>query len=253
MTDAETMVLASVQVFQAKAEHPKPIGFGSAFIVNYLNRKFFISVSHVTNHEGLTTFLETNIPFDPKDGPIIKSVGGICYFDLLNTTGIKTSEEFEKLLKTGKRKHHDICFAEIKDDDIPLLQPAMDFGVFSVPFSKKIILDLDYVALPDNAERYGFYGKINPTYFGKTLMMTPTLKHSLTYYRSDEDFHIFYAPKTIKSKKEYAGCSGAPVLDSQQRLVAVACAVTPGSKWIYGFPIKKCKELLDYALQTNLL
>ena len=64
---------------------------------------------------------------------------------------------------------------------------------------------------------------------------------------------IGQAPQIISDSEDYEGCSGAPILDSQCRIVALACAVHTGTRIIYGFPIQKCKELLDYALQTGML
>jgi len=254
LTDAETMVLASVQVFLAKYNRPKPVAFGSGFTINYLDKTLFISVSHVTAREGLTTFLETNIPFDPKDGPILKTVDGICNFDLFNTAGVQTPEELKELLKNGKRKRLDISFAEYIPNDIPLLQEEIDLGAFKVPFCEKLTLEMSYIAVPDEEERYGFYGQIKSQYSGMNLKRTPTLKHSLKYHGTRDDFYIFLSPEVIKTKKSFAGCSGAPILDSQQRLVAIACGVAPPpSRFIYGFSIQKCKQLLDYALQMKML
>jgi len=64
---------------------------------------------------------------------------------------------------------------------------------------------------------------------------------------------MFLAPEIITDKENYEGCSGAPILDSQGRIVALACAVLTNSKVIYGFSIQECKKLLDYALQTWML
>lgn len=253
MTDAEAMVMSSLQVFMADPKKPKPVSFGSGFIISYLDRLFFVSVSHVTDRKGVTTYLETNIPFQPSDGPILKHVSEICYVDLLDTANIQTPDDLKQLIESGKRKRLDICFAEYKPDGIPLYQLPMDFQAFRVPYHEKIILDMDHICMPDEKERYGFYGQITPRYAGQSLIMTPTLKHSLKYVRSNKDFHLFASPITIKTKQEFAGCSGAPILDSQHRLVAIACEVLPKSKWIYGIPIQKCKQLIDYAITTKML
>ena len=255
LTDLETMVLASVQVFMAKKELPRPVKFGSGFTINYRDRTFFISVSHVTDHEKLTMFLETNIPFDPKDGPKLKPIGEICYFDLLNTANVKTPEGLEELLNSGRRQRLDISFALYNyNEDVPLLNEAMDFGPFKIPFCEKLTLEMSHVAEPSQDERYGFYGKIKPKYFSHTLIMTPTLKNGLTFQGHKDDFYVFISPEIIKTKNSYAGCSGAPILDSKQRLVAIACAIgRPPSRFIYGFPIQKCRQLIDYAIDMKML
>jgi hypothetical protein len=249
MTDAELMVRASIQVFLAKADYPKPEGFGSCCVIVYQNRRFFISVSHVTDAEGYTTFLETNQPFD-KRGPIIQPIGGICYFDQIKVTKDMSLEDFESVLQQGKRL--DIAFAEIKHN-IELLQPEMDFKAFKVEASTKLPLFMEDATMPTKDERYGFFGKVRHSYNGIQLSMIPTLKHSLKFHRTKGEFYMFLAPQIISDSEDYEGCSGAPILDSQCRIVALACAVHTGTRIIYGFPIQKCKELLDYALQTRML
>jgi hypothetical protein len=250
MTDYELIVRSSIQVFLANPQYLKPEVFGSCCLISYQDRLFFISVSHVTDFEGLATLMETTLPFDER-GPILKTVGGICYFDLINMKkDLISVEEFEKVLQTGKRL--DISFAEIKDP-VTLLQPEMDFGAFKVHANNKAILHMDEIAEPQKEERYGFYGKVKPEYFGKGLKMTSTLKHNLKFHRTNKDFHIFLAPEVIKDSLDYEGCSGAPILDSNGKLVALACAIRTGTRIIYGFPITEGKKLLDYALQMGML
>jgi hypothetical protein len=42
MTDSELMGRSSIQVFIAKPDEPKPVGFGSACIIRYLDRNFLL-------------------------------------------------------------------------------------------------------------------------------------------------------------------------------------------------------------------
>ncbi|HTD99031.1 MAG TPA: hypothetical protein VK668_07070 [Mucilaginibacter sp.] len=250
LTDVEVMVLSSIQVFIADPKKPRPVGFGSGFVIRYLDRRFLVSVSHVTEDKtGLVTMLETNLP-PGNEGPILQPIEGIWYFDLLTFDPKNVPEDIVKVLEQGPRKRLDICFAEIRHD-IPLLQPEMVFPNFTVPYTEKIELDMNHIAEPVKDERYGFYGKIRHNYEGDTLIMTPALKGPLTYHRTNANFHIFLAPEIIKDKEDYEGCSGAPILDSQQRLVGVACTVATGSKIIYAFPIEKCKTLLDQAIAID--
>lgn len=250
MTDAEIIIRSSIQVYLANKDHPKPEGFGSGCIIEYLDRKFFVSVSHVTDVGDLVTFLETNQPDTDGKGPILKPVSGICYFDQLQVTEGMSLEDFESMLEKGKRL--DICFAEITDD-IELLQPEMDFGTFKVPQSYKLHIDMEDTTVPTKDERYGFYGTIKHKYYGPGLKKAIAFKHSLTYHDTKGHFHRFLSPQTILDKEDYQGCSGAPILDSQGRIVALACSVVTGTKLIYGFSIQECKRLLDYALQMKML
>lgn len=248
----ELIIRSSLQVMLAKTEDMKPIGFGTGCIIVYKGKKFLVSVAHVTDHEGLTVMLETNLPSDESRTPL-KPVGGLCTFDLLKVTKDMDVTKFQELISArDKKKRLDITFAEIKED-IPLLQPAIDFGAFKIAAGSKIYLYMDNIALPENDLEYGFYGKVRHGYRGLYLQMTPTFKHSLKYTSSNEYFHRFIAPEMITDSADYEGCSGAPILDSLGRLVALACGVYVPSKVIAGFSIHKCKELLDYALQAKML
>lgn len=249
MTDAELMVRTSIQVFLLDKDFPKPIGFGSGCIFIYLDRMFFVSISHVTDAGELTTCLETNQPFDER-GPILKPIGGICYFDEIKVDNGISIEDFDNILKTGKRL--DISFAEIKEPT-ELLQPEIDFGLFKVDACSKLPLFFDDAVKPTKEERYGFFGKVRHDYEGDVLKMTPTFKHSLIFHRAKSHIYMFLAPETISDAEDYQGCSGAPILDSQGRIVALVCSVHRGTKIVYGFSIHKCKELLDYALQMGML
>ncbi len=224
MTVAELIVRASIQVFQLDPATQMPVSFGSGCLVMYLGRTFFVSVSHVTDYNGLVTCLETNRPPDER-GQILSPVGGICYFDQLKFKEGTSLQDFEALASTGKRL--DIAFAELKDT-IELLQPAIDFPAFRVEAGEKVRLYLDNAVLPHGEETYGFYGKIRLEYEGRVLRSTPTFKHSLKFHRQKDHMYMFLAPEIILDKADYEGCSGAPILDSEGGIVALACAVVTG-------------------------
>lgn len=83
--------------------------------------------------------------------------------------------------------------------------------------------------------------------------MTPTLKNNLTFHRTNGYFHMFLAPEITQRKEDYEGCSGAPIIDSDGNLVALACKVLVGSKVLYGFSIQECIKLLKISLDSKML
>ncbi|WP_179414532.1 hypothetical protein HDF19_00735 [Mucilaginibacter sp. E4BP6] len=252
LTDAQLMVLSSVQIYQTRPAEKRPIGFGSGFKAKYRDRLFFISVSHVTDKGELENYLETNIYDNDQKAWIWKKIGGFCYFSLIDGNQVTAPDDLLKLIENGKEERLDICFTELKSD-IPLLQLPMDFRVFKVGKTEKITLDLDYVAVPDRSERYGFYGKIRHNVGSRVHESQPTLKHTLDFQCELGDFYILLAPEIIKDEYDYKGCSGAPVLDSEQNLIGVASAVKTDTKIIYVFSIQRCKQLIDYAIEMGML
>ena len=158
---------------------------------------------------------------------------------------------FETLIEENGERI-DLTFSKI-NEPLDLRQPAMDFDSFKIEASQKIILHLESATIPNKEKEYGFYGKVKPKYSGIHLIMTPTLKHSLKYHRTNGYFHMFLAPEIIKSADDYRGCSGAPIIDSEGKIVALACKVVEGSKIIYGFSIQECMKLIDLAIDANQL
>jgi hypothetical protein len=64
---------------------------------------------------------------------------------------------------------------------------------------------------------------------------------------------MFLAPEITQRKEDYEGCSGAPIIDSDGNLVALACKVLVGSKVLYGFSIQECIKLLKISLDSKML
>lgn len=243
----ELMILSSIQLFMAKPEYIKPEVFGSGCIAKYKNSFYLLSVFHVINYDELNLYMETNWPIDETGVPLIP-VSGFVYFDLLKIAQTANGDELLNLIENGGERL-DITFAKInKLPDPELLQPKIAIKNVTLDERPKLYLDLDYVSEPGKAETYGFYGKINHKYDGITLKMEPTLKDNLKYFSSSKSFHKFLAPDIITSETDYEGCSGAPILDSEGRLVALACKIAKGTKLIYGFSIQECIKLLEMAI-----
>ena len=249
MTVEELTVRSSIQIFQADKNFLKPVGFGTGCTVKYLGHTLLLSVSHVTNDDGLTTFLETNLPPENNTTPL-KPIGGFFWYDIFKITGGMDLTDFESLITTGERI--DVTFSKLTEN-FELKQPAMDFGFFKVEESDKLMLDLDYATTPDKDKTYSFYGKIRPEYQGIYLKMTPTLKNGLKFHKTNGYFHMFLAPQIITDKDDYRGCSGAPILDSEGRIVALACKVMANTKIVYGFSIQECMKLIKLTIDAKQL
>ena len=247
ITPLEKIVKSSIQVYMADPAYMKPQGFGSGFIFQFDNEKFFVSVSHVTSGT-LQTFLETNI-IDEENRPIYKPVGGLMYFDVLKFSKDINARELEEVLnKKGDRL--DITFARI-ESPYTLIQPELKFPIYTVNEGPKFFIDESEITTPNKESLYGFYGKVKPDFQNNTVVMRPTLKNDLTFHRKKGVFDIFLSPNLIKDSEDYQGCSGAPILDYEGNIVSIACAVWPNTKMIYGFSIQECLRLLKIALSTK--
>ena len=244
---------ASQQIVIVEADTIRPVAFGSGCIVYYKDRTFLLSVAHVTNIGRYGACIETNLP--PQEGKSeIYSVGSMCYFDQY-----KLPRNFSQLDIKGFQdlgaffdKTLDITFCEVKED-ITILQPGIDFGSYKVTKGHKIILYLDDAIEPEPGKKYGLFGKIRQKLVGTILYSQPTLKLGLQFQGKLDRFRYFLTPEIIKNKEDWEGCSGAPIIDEDGKLVGLASSIKTNSKLLFAFSIGECKKLLNIAIENKLV
>lgn len=252
---AEELAIRSSLQLVILDDNSAPVSFGSGFIVLYNGRHFLLSVAHVTDTGPYKIAIELGLPTDER-GVIFKPVGGFYHFDTFSIGAPELLLEVEDLFKNGERL--DVSFAELTID-FPLIQQEMDLGAFKVEEGGKAILEIENIVQPTKDKKYCFFGRVKhiPTGIVKDnlpqIKMENTLKYGLDYLSSNKQFHRFIAREIINDSAEYQGCSGAPILDENGFVVAIACAVRPKSKIVYGFPIGWCLELVDQTMKIEAL
>lgn len=250
MNILNALAKSSIHILMIEPTTKEPLAFGSGCLVQYKERNFLLSVAHVTDINGLATCIETNQPQMEGKTPLY-SVGAMCFFDQYKTD-IPVQIFSVKDLFNNLQETLEVTFCEIKED-IQLLQPEWDFKAFKIDTGEKIILNLEVAGEPDPDKLFGFCGRVRQKLRGSRLNLQPTMKLDLKYGGKKGRFYYFLAPEIIKDKEDYQGCSGAPILDEDGRLVALASKVMTNTKLIYGFSITECRNLLDIALQTGML
>ncbi|MCC9063719.1 hypothetical protein [Flavobacterium piscisymbiosum] len=249
----DVIVKASIPLIVVSPGDLEPEGFGSGCIVRHRERLFLLSVAHVTDYEGKSTCIITNQL--PKDGKgVIYSVGAMCFFDEYKLAKDQILEEIQSLddLLQNFNETLDVTFCEIKEP-IELIQPETDFIYHKIEKGRKIIFDFDAIDNPDKSKVYGFSGYIRQEINPGKIESQITLKIGLTFHKTKGRFHMFLADKIIRDADDYRGCSGAPIVDEEGKLVALAASVLKNSQIVFGFSIHECKRLLDHAIETNLL
>jgi hypothetical protein len=244
---------ASQHLLVCRPSDLKPMRHGSGCIVLYKNRKFLLTVAHVTDHEGEATCIETGLPTEELQTPIY-SVGAMCYVDLYKVPPDVRQREIRRFedLSLMFDETLEISFCEIKED-IAIIQPEWDFGAYKIVKGPKVYLNLHEAGEPDREKLHGLCGRIKPETRGITIVTTPTLKLDLEYVQSFGRFHLFSVPELISDSDDYRGCSGAPILDETGKLVGLLQSVLPNSNSIFAFSIEECKRLLDWAIEAKLL
>ncbi|MCH8535818.1 MAG: hypothetical protein LAT51_12165 [Flavobacteriaceae bacterium] len=243
---------SSVHLIVFDKETNQPLQYGSSCIAMYKDKLFVISVNHVTRIKGKETYtlIETGLPV--KDGKVsYYSTGGLVYFDVFKANNIETGNIEQ--LTFSEEEPLDITFTTVKDD-VLLLQKGFNYNGHEITEGQKIILKLDYTAKPKHDLYFGFFGHINhDIYADKVIKSEVTFKLDLIYKGLYNKFHLFNTQEEIKKYEDYAGTSGAPIIDEKGQFVALACSVIVGTKSVFAFPIDYCKQLMDLSIDSGLV
>ncbi|MCH5152813.1 MAG: hypothetical protein J1F68_02485 [Clostridiales bacterium] len=241
MNITEKRILSSIPI--NSINNNAPLSNASGCFIDYRGHTFFLTVYHTVSNNNLTNGIV--VDFDPSKGVCLAQLTVFCPFIRGN---ILTKEVDE------------VDFACREIDTMP---PCQYFEVDSygkiIRRTPRIKLISDLTDLPSKNEEYGFAGYIYGNLTGNPLVNAKfkyVWNQELGYYEglkyvcSKGDYHLFSLPNTRDyDADDFKGTSGAPILDSQGKLVAlVACGYlsNDGKEWIIkGFNLAKYKDIID--------
>jgi len=73
----------------------------------------------------------------------------------------------------------------------------------------------------------------------------------MTFQRAEGDFYFFKLPSPHPGHESFKGCSGAPIVDSEARVVALVCGGDPATNEIHGIALKKNEAVLEHSPRSN--
>jgi len=159
----------------------------------------------------------------------------------------------------------DFAFTTVPDDLAPRHQ-EMDARGYMPRNEPKRDVESDLSIVPDACRRYGFYGQahIEVVGGGHTLSSDARLEMDMEYVQTVGDKYAFRLshphPGFQRSEDDpeygdhyYEGCSGAPILDDNGRLVALltggdALQATTHSDIVYGLALPQYRRALDIEI-----
>ena len=219
----------------------QPKSMASGCFVQYRKEYFFLTVYHTIEDNELSHMLVTDI--DTKKGTLLFP---------LNLSFMKRGN-----IQTGIEKDF-IDFAWQQFTKLPKCFYCQYNEKGELEKCLRNILPIDFNVVPNENEEYGFAGYVNgrpeenpfvnsPI---KTILNRDLIYHSgLKYKGIDDDYYIFSMPNSDFDDSDFHGTSGAPIIDSKGKLVAL---VSRGhismdeEEWIIkGIALSKFKFSLD--------
>ena len=196
----------------------KPVGVASGCLVNIVGRRLVLSVSHATGRGRWIAEMQFDTALDKTLVHYFGKRWGVRHLD--QTTSMPDELDFS--------------FTEVLDDFFSMMQERNSVGeIVNQRLRHEFITSLE--DLPVNDEVYAFSGRVRTAQIDETTYWSePNVYPGLRYRRTEGHYHVFELPVEHPGHEAFKGCSGAPIVDRKQRIVALVCSGDANSNTITG-------------------
>jgi len=148
----------------------------------------------------------------------------------------------------------------IKDVEFSFHPLRTDFKCFfhlrtwegkTIELTERPVLTLNDIAEPNEQTNYGFSGDINPTSIPHLNAFETEfhIYHGLKYDHFENDMYCFKMPEEHPGHEWFKGCSGAPIIGENGKVVSLVSGGCKNRNEIYGNNLSKCIRTLDFFIE----
>ena len=211
------------------------IGFGSGTMIDHSECRFIVAAEHVVQH-GSTGWAAVV----QQDG-----TGQLEYY---RPNAFTYVGEVRK--STSARRLLDLCAAQVKPELQTWYEDRTPRGLFDR--RPHHVFDSRSMTYPDRSQIYGFAGLVrterhDASTFASEMVVYP----GLTYSHSEEEVHHFKLPVPHPGHDAFQGCSGAPIVDFNRKLVAVVVGGDTSTNCIRGVAIQRVLPNLQFLASRS--
>ncbi len=211
-------------------EDGKPLGIASGCLVTCRGRRFVLSACHAVQPDSKGWAIE--LDHDSRKGT-----------EMYWPTSFMYMAEMQK--GSGVLEYVDFCFAEVAADLQPIHAHRTFFSVSDV--RPRHIFEVEDFAEPTVEGVFGFSGEVKPEKHGLEAIATEmNVYPGLRYVRSEGADHIFQLPVDHPGHESFRGCSGAPIVDMDRRVVALVSSGSKEAGTITGVAISRAMTALNW-------
>ncbi len=212
-----------------------PCGFGSGCLLDFKGGRFLLTVFHVAQRSSKWS---AQIKFD----------------DELQKIEVLFLNEFSYLADYYEDKK------TIQDVEFSFHPVRPDFKSFyhnrnwkgeTLEFKERPVFTVDNISEPNKDTYYGFSGDIQPILFPdlNAFETTQHIYHGLKFDRVENGMLYFKLPEDHPGHEMFQGCSGAPIIGEDGKVVSLVSGGCDKDNEIYGCNLLKCIRTLDYFLE----
>jgi len=206
-----------------------PVGIASGCLVDYLGTRVVLSVFHATKKESNWAI---EVKYEPGKGSQLYRPGSFHHLSLMKPGSAKIDEV-------------DFSYREVASDLNSYFQEISPSGHI---ISERIreVFQPDFSIQPDINEIYGFAGQVMPEMHGTDTLVTEMRVYpGLKFVRTEDSYHVFELPVSHPGHEHFHGCSGAPIIDTKGKVVALVCYGDINRNVIFGISLAKYQVVLD--------
>lgn len=234
----------------------EPISCGSGVLISYKERVFIISCEHVIPHDSYGVMIEDN----KTNWETLSSINFSCppfiFYDIAKIVD-RSSDNLEQA--APKKDTLDFAFTELtgfqgilqQSHKIPLSGEGDSLTYLDIEGGYKNILDISPTYTPSYDSKFALSGRINQSFNGARLRSEIKIEGNMKFISSGRFYETYSVDKIIKKKKEYAGCSGGPIIDDEGNLAGIFTNAMIGEKRLYVFPVRHIAFGLDLYINNG--
>jgi hypothetical protein len=202
----DRIMISAIPIRKLNINH-NVIGNRSGCLINYHGSRFILTAAHhIEPDQRWAAEIRANYHNHMTQ---VYLLGGLTFL-------------FTGNLETGEVRQVDLAYQSVPGDLISYHQEFTVADGLTRESERPVFPLIEDVALNRRA-LYGFCGQANVDIAAQAgyLGLDHRFEPDLRYVRDEDDLHVFRLNHAHPGHEYYEGCSGAPILDSQGRLVAL--------------------------------
>jgi len=230
----ELIKYSSVQL-RKHDENGVPCGFGSGCLLDFKNNRFLLTVFHVAEKSS-------------------EWCAQIKYNAEVEKIEVLFLNQFSYLADytDDKKQFKDVEFSfhPVRPDFTSYFHNRNWKGE-TIEFKERPVFTVDDIGEPNKEMYYGFSGDIQPVSIPdlNAFETKQLIYHGLKYDRLENDMHYFKLPEDHPGHEMFQGCSGAPIIGEDGKVVSLVSGGCAINNEIYGCNLQKCIRTLDHFIE----